>query len=57
MKNGENTSKERIQVLLDKITIMNIKAEADEKGLGKSSLIRTLLKERYNRIKDDRNEK
>ena len=57
MKSVKNTLDERLQILLDQDTHNDLKAEAIEKGLGKSSLIRTLLKERYKSKKDDRNEK
>ena len=57
MKSTKYTLCDKLHILLDRNTHENLKAEANEKGLGKSSLIRTLLKERYNQNKNGRDKK
>lgn len=49
MKNAQNMLDERLQILLDRDTHNELKKLAIERGLKKSSLIRTILKEKFNK--------
>ena len=54
MKNAQNLLDERLQILLDQETHQDLIAEANKKGLPKSTYIRVLLKEKF---ENDRNKK
>jgi len=41
--------KQRVQVLLDAVTMKELDSEATKKGLAKSSYVRVLLKEKFNK--------
>jgi hypothetical protein len=48
MKEVEITPKKRIQILLDEYTILCLKSESQEKGLGVSTLIRSIILDKFN---------
>ena len=55
MRSVKNTLDERLQILLDRDTHNELIAEANKKGLPKSTYIRLVLKEKFNKERNDGN--